>query len=373
MKKSYIPISSPDLTGNERKYVNECLSSGWISSKGTFIEKFETGFASFTGNQYAVATSNGTTALHLVLAALDINKDDEVIVPDLTFVASANCVRYQNAKVVPVDADIQSWNMDLTKIVKKISKKTKAIIAVHLYGNPLNMERLSSIAKQHNLLIIEDAAEAHGAQVKFQGKWRTVGSIGIAGCFSFYGNKIMTTGEGGMVTTDDKTLYKKMKILRDHGQHPKKRYFHEVIGYNYRMTNLQAAIGTAQLERIEEFIPKKREIASFYTHELKGIAGLTFQTVADNAKSVFWMFSILIDKPYSIKRDQLIAKLAKEGIESRPFFHPVHSLPPYKGKENYPVATYLAKHGLVLPSGSTLKIKDLKSVTAIIKKYARKI
>lgn len=370
---SYIPIAKPDLSGNEKKYLVSCLSSSWISSKGEFIDKFEAAFAKFIGTKYAVATSNGTTALHLALVALGIGKNDEVIIPDLTFVATANSVAYTGAKPILVDVDGEIWNIDPKKIKAKITSRTKAIMPVHLYGHPAKMDEILSLASRYNLMIIEDAAEAHGAEVLIgKNKWQKVGSIGDVGCFSFYGNKIITTGEGGMIVTNNKKLAIKMKILRDHGQIPGRRYYHKYIGFNYRMTNMQAAIGLAQLERIKKFVDKKREIADDYNRLLKKIPGITLPPNAFWAKNIYWMYSILVDKPYPLTRDELIKALQKENIESRPFFYPLHQLPPYRqSASSYPKASYISRHGLNLPSSTVLTKKQILKVAKIIKKYYR--
>jgi perosamine synthetase len=365
----YIPVSEPDLSGNEKRYLIDCFNSGWISSKGVSIERFEKKFAEFIGTKYAVATSNGTTALHLALVALGIKKGDEVLVPDLTFIACANCVTYTGAKPIFVDVESTTWNIDSSKIEGKISNKTKAIMVVHLYGHPADMSRIIPIAQKKNLIIIEDVAEAHGAEIKIREKWIKVGSLGNVGCFSFYGNKIITTGEGGMVVTNDKNLYEKIKILRDHGQTPEKRYYHEVIGFNYRMTNLQAAIGLGQLERIKELIRKKRKIGKLYHQLLKDIPGITLSPEADWAKSVYWMYSILVEKPYPLSRDELIDELHKQNIETRPFFYPIHILPPYLEKNNYAQSEYLSKHGINLPSSSLLRQSDVNRICQIVRKY----
>lgn len=371
---NFIPVAEPDLSGNERKYLLDCLSSSWISSKGKFIEKFEENFARFIGCKFGVSTSNGTTALHLALVALGIGRGDEVIVPDLTFIASSNVVVYTGAKPVLVDVERQTWNIDPEKIEQAVSPKTKAIIVVHLYGHPANMNKIIPLAKKHNLFVIEDAAEAHGAEIRIQNKktWIKVGSIGDVGCFSFYGNKIITTGEGGMVVTNNKKLAENIKILRDHGQTPTRRYYHEVIGFNYRMTNLQAAIGCAQLERIEEFIERKRKIARLYNSHLKNIPGITLPPEVSWAKSVYWLYSILINKPYPKGRDQLIKFLLKENIESRPFFYPLHQLPPYKQKGNFPNANFLSKSGISLPSSCRLKDEEIEKIVGIIKRLEKR-
>lgn len=369
-RNKFIPVAEPDLRGNEKKYITECLSSSWISSKGKFIDRFEADFANFIGTKHAVSTSNGTTALHLALLVLGLGEGDEVIVPDLTFIASANTVTYTGAKPVFVDVESKTWNIDVKQVKEKITKKTKAIMPVHLYGHPANMEELSRLARKYNLLVIEDAAEAHGALVKTGGVWKRAGSVGRVGCFSFYGNKIITTGEGGMVTTDNPELANKMRILRDHGQNPKKRYYHDVIGFNYRMTNMQAAIGVAQFERIGDILKKKLEVAYMYNKLLSNIPGLTLPPCEEWAKSVYWMYSVLIDSPFPKSRDEMIQILAKENIETRPFFHPLHTMPPYLNRKKFPVTDYLSQKGMNLPSSTRLIEQDIKKVAQIFRKYS---
>lgn len=375
-KKLFIPIAKPDLTGNEKKYIDECISSSWISSKGRFIDLFEEQFAEFIGSKYAVSVANGTVALHLALVAIGIKNGDEVIVPDLTFIASANTVYYTGATPVLVDVEKETWNLDSDQIEKLITPRTKAIMPVHLYGHPANMPEILDIAQKYNLLIIEDAAEAHGAEVNLgqkEGKlkWQKVGSIGKAGIFSFYGNKIITTGEGGMVVTDDLNLAKQMRILRDHGQKPDRRYYHEVIGFNYRMTNMQAAVGLAQLERVEKFIERKIQIASYYNYRLQNIAGLSLPPCKNWAKSVYWMYSILIDHPNKLSRDELINGLRIENIETRPFFYPIHMMPPYKTDKKFPVSSYLSEHGINLPSSVTITNEQIDRIVNVIYKLSK--
>lgn len=373
-KKLFIPIAAPDLKGNEKKYLDECIKSSWISSKGRFIDLFEEKFAEFIGCKYAVSVANGTVALHLVLVAMGIKKGDEVIVPDLTFIASANAVYYTGATPVLVDVEKETWNLDPDEIEKHITSQTKAIIPVHLYGHPANMLEILRVARKHNLLIIEDAAEAHGAEVNlgYKGKkhdWQKMGTIGDAGIFSFYGNKIITTGEGGMVVTNSKALAQKMRILRDHGQTLEKRYYHEIIGFNYRMTNMQAAVGLAQLERMEKFLKEKNKIAAYYDKHLENIPGITLPPKKDWAKSVYWMYSVLVDKPFKLTRDELMKVLEQNNIETRPFFYPVHLMPPYKLKNNFPVSEYLSSHGINLPSSILLTGDQLERIVKVIIKH----
>jgi len=358
-----IPVSEPRLGGKELEYVKDCIKSNWISSAGKYVARFEEMFAQFCGTSYALATSNGTTALHLALVSLGIGKGDEVIIPDLTFVASANAITYCGATPVLVDVDPITWTIDPSKIEQKISKKTKAIVAVHLYGHPCDMDGIMKIARKYRLKVIEDAAEAHGAEYK----GKRVGSIGDIGTFSFYGNKIITTGEGGMVTTNKKHLYEKMKLLRDHAMSEKRRYWHTMVGYNYRMTNIQAAIGVAQMEQIDKFIRIKRRNAKLYNAILKNVKGLTLPVEAKDCKHVYWMYSILIEKEFGISRDKVIARLKEEGIDTRPFFYPMHTLPMYRDDGPFPVSDTLSRKGLNLPSATTLGKAEIERICKVIK------
>lgn len=359
-----IPVAEPSLSDEELKNVIEAVKSGWISSKGEFISRFEKDFASFVGVKYGISTSSGTTALHLALEAIGVKKGDEIIVPTLTFVATANVVKYCNAKPVFVDSHPDYWCIDPEKIEEKITRNTKAIIPVHLYGHPADMDAIMDIAADHDLYVIEDAAEAHGAEYK----GKRVGSIGDIGCFSFYGNKTITTGEGGMCVTNNEELAEKMNLLKNHGMDPKRRYWYDVIGYNYRMTNLQAAVGVAQLNKIEKFIEIKRKNAELYNSLLREIDGITLPPEMSWAKNVYWMYSILIDEEkFGINRDKLMKELEKEGIETRPFFYPMHTLPPHFRKEKYPVAEFLSKRGINLPSAVTLKKEEVEYICQKIK------
>ena len=362
-----IPIAEPSLGEEELKNVIEAVKSGWISSKGTFIEEFERNFSCYCGRKYGIATSNGTVALHLALKAFGIGKGDEVMIPDLTFVAVANTVTYCNAKPVFVDSHPDYWCINPEKIEEKITPRTKAIIPVHLYGHPCDMDPIMKIAKEHNLYVIEDAAEAHGAEYK----GKKVGSFGDISCFSFYGNKIITTGEGGMCLTNNEELAEKMRILRDHGMNPNRRYWYDVIGFNYRMTNLQAAVGVAQLERLDEFIEKKREIARWYSEGLKDLEEkelVTLHLEMPWAKCVYWMYCILIEDKFGMSRDDFMKRLEEKGIDTRPFFHPMHVMPPYKNEEKFPVAEEISRKGINLPSGVSLKEEEIKFICNEIKK-----
>jgi len=320
----HIPVVKPDLNGNELKYLVHAFLSTWISSRGIYKDIFEKEFAKFCSCKYGVSTSNGTVALHLALLALGIGKGDEVIVPDLTFAATINAVLHAGATPVIVDVEKDSWCIDPVQIRKVITRKTKAIIPVHLYGQPADMDAIASIARKRKLFIIEDCAEAHGATFDN----RKVGSFGDIGCFSFFANKVITTGEGGMCVTNSRTLAKKMMILRDHGMSLYKKYRHEVVGYNYRMTNLQAAIGVAQLERVEEILSNRQRLEDEYKKNLSGIDFIEFQR-DDLVKrnKIVWLVSFLIKNK---KRDLYIQRLLKKGIDVRPFFYPLSKMKLYK-------------------------------------------
>jgi perosamine synthetase len=360
------PVAEPEIGEEELRNVVEAVKNGWISSKGKFVEEFENSFAKYVGTKYSVATSNGTAALHLALASLGIGPGDEVIVPDLTFAATINAVLYVGAKPVIVDIDPNYWCLDPSKLEEAITSRTKAIIPVHLYGHPCDMDAIIEVAERHGLFVIEDAAEAHGAEYKDQ----KVGNFGHIACFSFYGNKIITTGEGGMCLTNDEELAEKMRILRDHGMDPKKRYWHNVVGFNYRMTNLQAAIGVAQLGKIEKFIERKRRIARLYAEGLSSIDGITLHPEMPWAKCVYWLYSILInEEKLGLSRDVLAGKLQRYGIETRNLFYTLHEMPPYRKYANssYPASSTISRKGLSLPSSVKLNEEDIEYITQKIK------
>jgi len=357
-----IPISKPSITKKEISYVTDAIKSGWVSSLGKFIDEFEEKFAIYCNTKFALATSNGTTALHLALVALEVTEDDEVIIPDFTFIATASAVKYTGAKVVTVDIDENTLCISPKEIEKAITPKTKAIIPVHLYGHPADMIEINKIAKKHNLIVIEDAAEAHGATIGNQ----KVGSFGNAAIFSFYGNKIMTSGEGGMITTNDEKLYEKMKLLRDHAMSKTKRYWHEEVGFNYRMTNLQAALGVAQFDRIDEFLDKKQEIFRWYQESLKGINNIKLNTQRDNYKNVYWMICVEIIGYNEKQRDTLIGKLKEKGIDSRPFFYPISDMPMYE-KANTPITHKVYQRGINLPSFFDVGKKEIQYICNTIK------
>lgn len=362
----FIPVSEPNIGKKEISYVTKAVKSGWVSSLGYFVEKFEKDFSRYCGRKYGVSVSNGTVALHLALLALDIGAGDEVIIPNFSFVATVNSVLYAGATPVLVDIEPDTLNIDPAKIEAKIGPKTKAIIVVHTYGHPADMDTILAIAKKHDLKVIEDAAEAHGA--KHNGK--TVGRFGDISCFSFYGNKTITTGEGGMCLTDNEAVYKKMLLLRDHGMTKEKKYWHEVVGYNYRITNLQAALGCAQLERMADFIKVKRSNAALYKKLLKDVPWIELPTEKSYAKSTFWMFYILVKKDAGFGRELVVKKLKEANIDSRVIFYPIGDMPPYAQFESagLEVSKNIAYRGISLPSSTKITAADIKYICSVLKK-----
>lgn len=357
-----IPVASPSLDGNERAYVLDCLESGWISSQGSYLRKFEAAFADFLGVEHALAVSNGTVALHLALVALGIGPGDEVIVPDLTFAASASAVIHAGAVPVLVDVERASWTLDLDKAAAAIGPRTRAIMPVHLYGQPADMDGVKALADRHGLLVVEDAAEALGSTWK----GRKVGSFGDASTFSFFANKIVTTGEGGMAVFADAAKAERARRLRDHGMNPAKRYWHDEIGFNYRMTNMQAAIGLAQMERIERFIEGKLRLAERYGNGLAGVSGVVLPGTRPEVLNTYWAYSILLaDCPGMEERDRVIARLARLGIGTRPLFYPLHSMPAFRafaGNRDFSATEYLSARGLSLPSAVSLEEREIDFV-----------
>ncbi|MBI3456097.1 MAG: DegT/DnrJ/EryC1/StrS family aminotransferase [Candidatus Rokubacteria bacterium] len=362
-----IPVFAPWLSENVRRYVLDCVESGWISSLGEYVGRFEREFARFCEARHAVATANGTTALHLALATLGIGPGDEVLVPDLTFVATANVVHYTGATPVFVDADPATWTLDPDDARRKVTARTRAIIPVHVYGHPADLDPLLALAEARGLEVVEDAAEAHGARYK----GRRVGALGRIGAFSFYGNKIITTGEGGMVVTNDPALAERAAFLRDHAMDPKRRYYHPEVGFNYRMTNIQAAIGCAQLEQAEAILDRRKAIAAAYEAGLAGIPGLTGPPAAPWAENVYWMYSVLIGPAFGRDRDAVREGLRARGVDSRPFFVPLHELPPYRSDAPFPVATALSRTGINLPSGTGLTPEEIATVCRALRELAR--
>ena len=357
-----IPVYRPHLGETEKLYVNQAMDSTWISSKGPFLDRFEHEFPAYLGAAHGVATNNGTTSLHVALAALGIGPGDEVIVPTFTYIASVNAITYTGATPVFVDSEPDFWNLDPALIEPLVTERTRAIEIVHLYGHPADADPVLEVARRHGLAVIEDAAEAHGA--KYRG--RKVGTLGDAASFSFFGNKVITTGEGGMVVTDDEEFAEKCRHLRGQGVSPTRTYWHDVIGYNYRMTNLAAAIGCAQLERIDQVLEDKRRIAGWYRDRLEGAPGLIFQREAEWADAVWWMVSVLVEPGM---RDGLMAFLADNRVDSRPFFHPAHQLPMYGRSQSYPVAERLGSSGINLPSFPDLTKVQVDLVCDLIERF----
>lgn len=358
-----IPVYQPSLMGNEKKYVNDCLDSNWISSKGKYVQEFEKKFAEYNQVKYATTVSNGTVALHLAMVALGIGQDDEVIVPTLTYIASVNAIAYTGATPVFVDSDKDTWQINPEDVRRKITPKTKAIMVVHLYGHPCDMDAIMAIANEHNLFVIEDCAEAFGSKYKDQ----YVGTFGHISTFSFFGNKTITTGEGGMVVTNDQTLYQRCVHFKGQGLAEHRQYWHDVIGYNYRMTNICAAIGLAQLEQADDFIAKKRQIAEWYKDGLKDLPLVVHQESA-GCLHTYWMVNIVLDDDR--QRDSLREHLANAGIETRPMFYPVHTMPMYSQKfQRHPVAEDLGWRGINIPSWPGLTKDDVEFILNKIRSY----
>lgn len=359
--KQHIALAQPQLIGNEYSYLMDAFLSTWISSTGKYVTQFEESFSNYCGTRYGVAVSNGTVALHLALTALGIGKGDEVIVPDITFAATINAVIYTGATPVIVDIEEDSWCINPDEIEKAITPKTKAIIPVHIYGQPCGMGRICDIAKRHNLYIVEDCAEAHGAE------WnnKKVGSFGIISCFSFFGNKVVTTGEGGMCVTDSAELNDKMRMLRDHGMSRERKYYHEVIGFNYRMTNLQAAIGLAQTERIDEILEWREKIEEEYRDIFSEIKGISMQKKdLDGRKKIAWLVSVLID---SDKRDDVLRELKNNNIDTRAFFVPLSEMGIYrKYVRGCIISKRISQMGINLPTTYETNRAVIKKIAAII-------
>lgn len=364
-EKRFIPVAAPSLTGNEKRYVLDCLDSTWISSSGKYIEKFEEAFAEFCEVEYALSCCNGTVALHLALMALRIGPGDEVILPTLTYVATANAVAYCGARPVFIDSEPETWNLNPSLLEELITPHTKCIIVVHLYGHPVDMDPVLEIAHKHDLFVIEDAAEAHGAEYK----GHRVGSLGDIATFSFYGNKIITTGEGGMVVTNDPLLASRVIQLKGQGMDPNRRYWFPIIGYNYRMTNIAAAIGLAQLEQIDWHLSRRRDIAAQYKDHLGRDLRLTLQPEKHWARNSYWINCVVLNGHLPISRDKMMERLSERGIETRPFFYPMHSLPMYRqfaSENKFPIAETVSARGINLPSSANLEDEDIAGICSEI-------
>ncbi len=371
----FIPVCTPLLGGNEVKYVTDAVSTGWISSSGSYVNKFEEAFSAYCGVKYGVAVCNGTVAIHLALAALGIGKGDEVIIPSFTMIATAFAVCYTGAVPVFVDADKDTFNIDVKKIEEKITAKTKAIIPVHIFGNPCDMDAICSVAKKHNLYIVEDAAEAHGAE--FAGK--KAGSFSDIASFSFFANKNLTTGEGGMVVTDNEDYYKRCRYFKNmcFSVDAPRVYSHEDIGFNYRMSNLHAAIGLAQTEKADEYRDMRIKNAALYKKYLLDCPGIFFQKDQTNGLNVHWMNAIVINPAeYGRSKDELIAHLKENGIDTRLLFVSMHRQKSLKDfgcdcSGEYPVTDWLTQNGFYLPSASSLTEEQIKYICGVIKEFAK--
>lgn len=364
-----IPVNEPLLDGNEKKYLNQCIDTGWISSEGPFIKEFEEKMAAKVGRKYGIAVSNGSVAIDAAVLALGIGKDDEVIMPTFTIISCAAAIVRAGAKPVLVDCDPTDWNMDVAQIEAKITKKTKAIMVVHIYGLPVNMNAVNAIAKKHGLMIIEDAAEQHGQM--YNGK--PIGSFGEITTFSFYPNKHITTGEGGMIMTDDPKLADRCRSLRNLCFIPEKRFIHHELGFNLRMTNLQAALGLAQLERLDEFVSIKRAMGKKYNSILKGVKGVQLPLASNSdAENIYWVYALVLDDNVPFDAEGAMKKLGERKIGTRPFFWPMHEQPVFHKmglfiNEKYPVSERIARRGFYLPSGLALKHTDIEKVCVELK------
>jgi perosamine synthetase len=366
---SFIPVAAPDLSALEEEYVLDAVRSSWISSSGPYIDRFETEFAELCATTSAVGVCNGTIALHLALLALDVRPGDEVLVPSLTYIATANAVRYVGAEPVFVDVSPETWCIDPDALEDRITSRTRGIVAVHLYGHPADMDSINRVAAIHGLWVVEDAAEAHLAKYKD----RPVGGLGTIGTFSFYGNKVFSSGEGGALTLSDPQLSLRIRTLRGQGVDPTRRYFFPVTGYNFRITNVACALLCAQLARATEIIERRWEIYHQYDELLSGIPGLGFQPVADWANRTPWLYCITIDSDaFGTSRDGLAQQLERAGIDSRPFFIPLHTLPPFReasrGRSDHlPITERLASSGLNLPTHASLTEEDLARIVRAIR------
>lgn len=366
-----IPVSEPLLGDKDLEYVTECIKTGWISSAGKYIDRFENNWADYCDRKYGIAVSNGTTALNVAVHCLGLKPSDEVIMPSFTIISCALAVVNNHGTPVLVDSDPSLWTMDVDQVSEKINSKTKAIMPVHIYGHPVDMDPLLDLAEDHNLAIIEDAAEAHGAEYQSHHhsskSWKRCGSFGTLSCFSFYANKLITTGEGGMVLTDDAILAKKAQAYRDLCFQPSRRFYHSHLGNNFRLTNMQAALGVAQIERMKEIVTKKRWMADQYTKRLCHLKNLQLPVEKPWAKSVYWMYALVISEETGIDNSGCAKKLFELGVDTRPFFIGMHEQPVFHKMglfkdERYPVTERIAKQGLYLPSGLTITEKQIETV-----------
>jgi perosamine synthetase len=376
-----IPVNEPLLNGNEKKYLNECIDTGWISSEGPFVQRFEEQLAAAVGRRHGIAVCNGTAALELAVAVLGLEPGDEIIMPAFTIISCAAAIVRCGCVPVLVDSDPVTWNMDVEKlktmieneVEKKNNKKLKAIMVVHIYGLPVDMDPVLELARRYGLKIIEDAAEMHGQTYRK----RPCGSFGDLSTFSFYPNKHITTGEGGMVLTDDDHLAERCRSLRNLCFQPQKRFVHEELGYNFRMTNLQAALGVAQLERLDEFVARKRRMGKRYTERLMRVEGLEMMPARTAyADNIYWVYGMVLKDSVPFDAAEAMLRLGQKGIGTRPFFWPMHEQPVFRrtglfSGERYPVAERLARRGFYVPSGMALTEAQMEEVAEAVKKLMR--
>jgi perosamine synthetase len=364
----FIPVNEPLLNDRARRYVDECLTTGWISSEGRFITAFEESWARYCGVDHGVAVSSGTAALELAVACLELEPGDEVIMPTFTIISCALAILRAGLKPVLVDSDPRTWCLDVNAVADKITPRTRAIMPVHMYGHPADMDPLLDLARKHNLFIIEDAAESHGASYKGQ----IVGGIGDLSCFSFYANKIITTGEGGMILTKHRELSERLRSLRNLCFRPERRFYHTHAGHNYRLTNIQAAVGLSQVEVIEQHVKQKRWMGQAYNEQLGGISGITLPVEEPWATNVYWMYGLVLDDEVGYDAVELARRLRAKGVDTRPFFLGMHEQPVFRQQglfegESYPVSERLATRGLYLPSGLALTESQLSRVCEAVK------
>ena len=368
-----IPVNEPLLDGNEKKYLNECIDTGWISSEGPFIKAFEDKFASRVQREYGVAVCNGTAALDAAIEALGVGQGDEVIMPTFTIISCINQIVRAGGVPVLVDNDPMTWNMDVTQVAAKITQRTKVIMVVHIYGLPVDMDPLIDLADQYGIAILEDAAEAHGQTYK----GRPCGSFGAVSTFSFYPNKHVTTGEGGMVMANDAKLAEELRSLRNLCFQPSRRFVHERLGWNLRMTNLQAAIGLAQLERLDEFVARKRHMGRRYTELLNGVEGIQLPLVeTDYAKNIYWVYGLVLDDDVDFDAEEAMRRLAGMGVGCRPFFFPIHQQPVLRrmglfADDRHQVAERLYRRGFYIPSGMALTDAQIDTVATAVKELMK--
>lgn len=369
----FIPVNEPLLNGNEKKYLNECIDTGWISSEGQFVKRFEEQLAAKVERRFGIAVCNGSAALDVAVVALGIGSGDEVILPAFTIISCAAAVVRAGAKPVLVDSDTLTWNMDVNQIEEKITTKTKAIMVVHIYGLPVDMDSVLALAEKYGLKIIEDAAEAHGLDYK----GRPCGSFGDISTFSFYSNKHITTGEGGMVLTNDENLAERCRSLRNLCFQSKQRFVHEELGWNFRMSNLQSAVGLAQLEKLDDHIARKRRMGQLYTDLLKDVPGLQLPLAkTDYAKNIYWVYGLILKDDVPFDAEEAIRRLGEKKIGTRPFFWPMHEQPVFKKmglftNESYPVAERMAWRGFYIPSGLSLIDEQMEHVATAVREVMR--